>query len=156
MATECNGRSKGELITMEQNVLIHHGIEGQKWGKRNGPPYPLSRKIQKTISRDYRTHPIRKKNTILFKSMNMDPSLQYLKNDANEKKDFYKEYIKGYRDSGYSLLVSDPVFTQIFNMSVEANIAYKQYGQEVVDIYLGKYTKQKSKEKILEKYLKQK
>ncbi|MBQ6446464.1 MAG: hypothetical protein IJJ10_03245 [Bacillus sp. (in: Bacteria)] len=22
-------------------VLIHHGIEGQKWGKRNGPPYPL-------------------------------------------------------------------------------------------------------------------
>ena len=22
-------------------VLIHHGIAGQKWGKRNGPPYPL-------------------------------------------------------------------------------------------------------------------
>lgn len=21
--------------------LAHHGIEGQKWGKRNGPPYPL-------------------------------------------------------------------------------------------------------------------
>lgn len=23
--------------------LYHHGIPGQKWGKRNGPPYPLSK-----------------------------------------------------------------------------------------------------------------
>ena len=26
----------------ESNYLAHHGILGQKWGKRNGPPYPLS------------------------------------------------------------------------------------------------------------------
>lgn len=24
-----------------ENELYHHGIQGQKWGKRNGPPYPL-------------------------------------------------------------------------------------------------------------------
>lgn len=23
------------------NTLAHHGIKGQEWGKRNGPPYPL-------------------------------------------------------------------------------------------------------------------
>ena len=23
------------------DYLYHHGIKGQKWGKRNGPPYPL-------------------------------------------------------------------------------------------------------------------
>lgn len=23
------------------NVIVHHGIPGMKWGKRNGPPYPL-------------------------------------------------------------------------------------------------------------------
>ena len=21
--------------------LIHHGVKGQKWGEKNGPPYPL-------------------------------------------------------------------------------------------------------------------
>lgn len=24
------------------NQLYHHGIEGQRWGVRNGPPYPLT------------------------------------------------------------------------------------------------------------------
>lgn len=28
---------------LETNYLSHHGIDGMKWGKRNGPPYPLSR-----------------------------------------------------------------------------------------------------------------
>lgn len=23
------------------NELTHHGVEGMRWGKRNGPPYPL-------------------------------------------------------------------------------------------------------------------
>lgn len=25
------------------DYFYHHGIDGQKWGKRNGPPYPLNR-----------------------------------------------------------------------------------------------------------------
>lgn len=27
-----------------ENELYHHGVKGQHWGKRNGPPYPLYRK----------------------------------------------------------------------------------------------------------------
>lgn len=28
-------------FTFKDDALEHHGIEGQKWGVRNGPPYPL-------------------------------------------------------------------------------------------------------------------
>ncbi len=27
---------------MGEDYLIHHGVQGQKWGKQNGPPYPLN------------------------------------------------------------------------------------------------------------------
>lgn len=27
--------------------LMHHGVDGMRWGKRNGPPYPLERKADK-------------------------------------------------------------------------------------------------------------
>lgn len=30
------------VIKMLNNELCHHGVKGQKWGDRNGPPYPLS------------------------------------------------------------------------------------------------------------------
>ena len=28
-------------VWRKELYLAHHGIKGQKWGKRNGPPYPL-------------------------------------------------------------------------------------------------------------------
>lgn len=28
------------------NTIAHHGIKGQKWGVRNGPPYPLDKSIK--------------------------------------------------------------------------------------------------------------
>lgn len=34
---------------MNNKVLYHHGIKGQKWGVKNGPPYPL--KISRSESR---------------------------------------------------------------------------------------------------------
>lgn len=34
---------------MSSTVLIHYGIDGQKWGHRHGPPYPLSRQQKKSL-----------------------------------------------------------------------------------------------------------
>lgn len=35
-----------ELQIKRKTTLAHHGVEGQKWGVRNGPPYPLDSKGQ--------------------------------------------------------------------------------------------------------------
>ena len=29
------------MVYVKSNELYHHGIKGQQWGKKNGPPYPL-------------------------------------------------------------------------------------------------------------------
>ena len=34
-------------------VLIHHGVKDQRWGVKNGPPYPIDRKSDSTPTYDY-------------------------------------------------------------------------------------------------------
>ena len=44
---EILGKIKEKLDASSE--LAHHGIKGQKWGVRNGPPYPIDRnKVEKT------------------------------------------------------------------------------------------------------------
>lgn len=41
---------KGDTFLLE---LCHHGIKGQKWGVRNGPPYPIDKSSKRgTIVKD--------------------------------------------------------------------------------------------------------
>ena len=36
---------------VRKNELYHHGIDGMKWGVRNGPPYPLDQKTHNEVVR---------------------------------------------------------------------------------------------------------
>lgn len=46
-------KSKLDEITTETNesMLEHHGIKGQKWGVKNGPPYPIDKSGKSDIVR---------------------------------------------------------------------------------------------------------
>lgn len=33
---------------IQDNVICHYGIPGQKWGVRNGPPYPLDKSVKRS------------------------------------------------------------------------------------------------------------
>ena len=59
--------------------LAHHGIAGQKWGHRNGPPYPL----------DEKDHSAAEKKAGWKKSLNRvekDPKKSYNRNADEWKK----------------------------------------------------------------------
>lgn len=83
--------------------LYHHGIQGQRWGKRNGPPYPLDKSdyssaekkaagissnkrmssIGSTISLNYHDH---RRARNLFKDRKSDEK-RLIKQDKIEKKE---------------------------------------------------------------------
>lgn len=39
------------MMTSYKDELYHHGVKGQKWGDRNGPPYPLSSRNHSTLEK---------------------------------------------------------------------------------------------------------
>ena len=81
--------------------LYHHGIMGQKWGKRNGPPYPLGGGDYTPSEKYYK---YKKHASALYKKRHMDSriradkdTLSTLSYDQNRTKDaemFYATYKK--------------------------------------------------------------
>lgn len=80
--------------------LYHHGIEGQKWGKRNGPPYPLSYSKHSKAEKAYitRDQKLSAKNLKGAETSNLDK----FGKDRNHN----TLYIAGYSGSGKSTMAS--------------------------------------------------
>ncbi len=64
---------------MNDKVLVHYGIEGQKWGQRNGPPYPLSPQDMSTAER--------RADTGQVKRVERDAKGQIIKRDYSNMSD---------------------------------------------------------------------
>lgn len=88
------------MIYYHSDELYHHGILGQRWGKKNGPPYPLSVK----------DHSASEKKAGWRKSLDSNGELE-------EKKKAYKQARREYQKS----------FNKAYNLSIAAYSPVKSH-----------------------------
>ena len=107
--------------------LYHHGIMGQKWGKRNGPPYPLGGGDYTPSEKYYK---YKKHTSALYKKRHMDSriradkdTLSTLSYDQNRTKDaemFYATYKK----------LDKHQYNALFNKKIPKTL-YDENGNEI-------------------------
>jgi hypothetical protein len=107
--------------------LYHHGIMGQKWGKRNGPPYPLGGGDYTPSEKYYK---YKKHASALYKKRHMDSriradkdTLSTLSYDQNRTKDaemFYATYKK----------LDKHQYNALFNKKIPKTL-YDENGNEI-------------------------
>ena len=100
-----------EIIEPE---LFHHGIKGQKWGERNGPPYPLKDNgnhdniVERAIESGEVKKEINREKQLRHTKSNHIPGRSYLDGDL----DFAQELVDKLSGTGRVFLDSNGVWNR--------------------------------------------
>lgn len=93
-----------------EDYIEHHGIFGQKWGVKHGPPYPLDRKTSKSVKNSGKIT-INVKNlsdedlTRIVSRLNMEKRLKELTAEDTKKADSYaKKIMLRFRDTAANII----------------------------------------------------
>lgn len=92
---------------VKEDELCHHGVKGQKWGVRNGPPYPLERNDKSNIVEDdeINTNKVtlnigeKKFTHYALDSQKSPDKAKAFKDALGYTKDNYKDLIENIRDN---------------------------------------------------------
>lgn len=123
-------------------IVRHHGILGQKWGQRNGPPYPLSGGAMSAAEKRHIGPKHRRENSLYNKKhydkmITTNDTLATLSYDKNRTKDtdmFYAAYKK----------LDKHQYNALFNRKIEGPI----YDDDGTEIGTGSYYKYRINNKV--------
>lgn len=91
----------------DHDTLVHHGVKGQKWGVRNGPPYPLDKSnkrdtiVKDAIDSGQVSKKINREKQMRHTKSHHTPGRSYLDGDL----DFAQELVDEYGGKG------NPIYT---------------------------------------------
>lgn len=152
-----------------EDYLLHHGILGQKWGKRNGPPYPLGAdklaheiylsaidqepKITKDVV--YAANKVGSEMHGLTHKIKTEESiLRKINVDSKEKKITPYKAAKDIKDSvRYTILSKDKNFVQNYK-NIKADLESKGYKETRCRNYWDLYKKGLAKHKSVQSVFK--
>lgn len=101
-----------DTLAAAYDVLEHYGVDGQQWGVRNGPPYPLSRKKRAKLTSAAKAKAVLKKIDDLsveeiqnwIKRIELEEKLENMTKDEKQKGQSYVSKIL--QKSGEAVLAS--------------------------------------------------
>ena len=122
------------------DILEHHGIKGQKWGVRNGPPYPLeSSSMSKKIFDDASERVDRISNDVMKAATNAGSTMYGLENRLKTEESISRKIDKNAKEKDISLLesandIKDAIRFTTITSDNDFVFSYKKMKSELEDM----------------------